>query len=294
MARCALSSADMHEQKPSRTALRVAIRRAEHQVFDRATVFEDPLAVSIIGPEAAAELEQAKSLPERTGSHVLRAFMAVRSRFAEDELARAVGQGVRQYVVLGAGLDTFAYRNPHTAAGLRVFELDHPATQAWKRERLQRAGIAIPPEAVLAPIDFERETIGQALDAAGFRSDDTAFFSWLGVVPYLTDAAFAATIAYVGARPATSRVVFDYALARSNLGVLERIAFDALARRVAAAGEPFQLFFTPEDLRDRLRAAGFGDVEDLGAAELNARYFVGRAHNLRLKTDLAHLVCAQV
>jgi len=116
----------MHEAKPSRTALRVAIRRASHQILDRPLVFADPLALRIIGSEQASKLETDR---DNTASRSLRAWMAVRSRYAEDQLTHAIREGVEQYVVLGAGLDTFAYRNPH--AGLRVFEVDHPATQQW-------------------------------------------------------------------------------------------------------------------------------------------------------------------
>ena len=134
----------MHNARPSRTAQRVAMRRAAHQVLDHPRVFEDPLAVAIAGGES-----ETLGAPEGQAmlshySRALRAFLAVRSRYAEDQLAAAVGRGVRQYVVLGAGLDTFAYRNPFQSAGLQVFEVDHPATQEWKRAQLRAAGIAIP------------------------------------------------------------------------------------------------------------------------------------------------------
>src|SRR6202161_3091310 len=146
----------MQEGKFSRTAQRVAIRRgalrrAAHQLLDQPRVLDDPLALLIIGADAA---EQLRSNPKehRAFSRAFRAFMAARSRYAEDELARAVALGVTQYVVLGAGLDTFAYRNPH--AGLHVFEVDHPATQAWKRVQLQTAEIPIPASLTFVPIDF--------------------------------------------------------------------------------------------------------------------------------------------
>src|ERR1700746_3832417 len=146
----------MQEETFSRTAQRVAIRRAAHQLLDQPRVLDDPLALRIIGSEAAEEL-RSNPKEHHAFSRAFRAFMAARSRYAEDELTRAVGQGVEQYVVLGAGLDTFAYRNPHV--GLRVFEVDHPDTQAWKYEQLQAAGIAIPPLLTFVPIDFERQTL---------------------------------------------------------------------------------------------------------------------------------------
>lgn len=153
----------MHENGASRTAIRVAARRAAHRILDRPPVFEDPLALAVVGAEAAAKAAS------ETSPASLRAFLAARSRFAEDELARAVERGVRQYVVLGAGLDTLAYRNPHAALGLRVFEVDHPATQEWKRGRLRAAGIEIPGETVFVAVDFERQSLAEALPSAGFR-----------------------------------------------------------------------------------------------------------------------------
>ena len=280
----------MHDAKPSRTAFRVAVRRAAHQILDRPLILDDPLALRIIGSEEASKLSA--STREDAASRGMRAFMAVRSRFAEDELANSVGSGTKQYVVLGAGLDTFACRNPH--ADLRVFEVDHPATQQWKREQLQAAGIAIPSQAVFVPIDFERETLGDALDRGGFRlQDHPAFFSWLGVVPYLSERAFEDTLNFIAAMPKPSGVVFDYGVARSALSWRERFVLDALAARVAAAGEPFQLFFEPEQLAAQLRQIGFNHVEDLGSDEINRRYFSGRADGLKLRGNLGRLVYAR-
>ena len=164
----------MIEARPSRTALLVAMRRAAHQIFDKPQVFEDPLALSVISPEAGAKLrdEQGK-FGSRIGRSI-RAFMATRSRLAEDELARAIARGARQYVILGAGLDTFAYRNPYSELGLRVFEVDHPATQAWKHKRLAAARIAIPPSLTYVPVDFEHQTLPEGLRQAGFDSTKAA------------------------------------------------------------------------------------------------------------------------
>lgn len=262
----------MREAKPSRTALRVAVRRAAHQVLDSPRVFDDPLALPIIGATTA----------EDPGSPALRAFLVARSRYAEDELCKAVDQGIRQYVVLGAGLDTFAYRNPWSE--LRVFEVDYPATQAWKRDQLRAAGIAIPPSLTFVPADFEHQTVREALASAGFRSDEKAFFSWLGVVPYLTREAFSETLRQVASMPTGSAVVFDYATSRA--------AVDALAARVAAAGEPFQLFFETQELSDLLGGMGFQHVEAVGPREINARYFAGRADGLSVR--LGHLMHARL
>lgn len=278
----------MHDAQPSRTALRVATRRAAHQILDRPLILDDPLALRIIGSEEASKLS---ATTEDAASRGMRAFMAVRSRFAEDQLANSIGSGITQYVVLGAGLDTFACRNPHT--GLRVFEIDHPATQQWKREQLQAAGIPIPSQAVFVPIDFEREMLGDALERSGFQVDQPAFFSWLGVVPYLSERAFDDTSRFIAAMPKPSGVVFDYGVARSALNWRERLVLDALAARVAAAGEPFRLFFEPEQLAAQLQRIGFDHIEDLGSAELNSRYFSGRADGLELKSNLGRLLYAR-
>ena len=281
------------EYKPSRTALGVAVRRAAHQLVDHPKVFDDPLALAIIGPEVAAKLTSSAS----RSAHALQAlgaFVVVRSRYAEDQLAKAVDSGVRQYVVLGAGLDTFAFRNTHAGVGLRVFEVDHPSTQMWKQQQLKTSGILIPPEAIFVPVNFEQQSLGDELRSAGFRSDESAFFAWLGVVPYLTENAFTATASYVAAMPPGSGLVFDYAVAKSVLNFLQRIALDALAWHVARAGEPFQLFFDPQELAAKLRALGFHHLEDLGIEEINARYFRDRSDNFRVRGGLGRLMGAWV
>jgi methyltransferase (TIGR00027 family) len=281
----------MQEGKFSRTAQRVAIRRAAHQLFDQPRVLEDPLALRIIGAEAAEAL-RSDPKENHTFSRAFRAFMAARSRYAEDELAGAFAHGVRQYVVLGAGLDTFAYRNPH--AGLRVFEVDHPATQAWKRAQLQAAGIAIPPALTFVPIDFERQTLVDGLGRAGFDLGLATFFSWLGVTPYLTRDPCMTTLSFIADMPVGSGVVFDFAVDRSLLNAGQRQALDALAERVARYGEPFQLFFDPTKLEDELKSLGFHRMEFLQGKEINARYFRDRDDGLLVRGGIGHLMGAWV
>jgi methyltransferase (TIGR00027 family) len=281
----------MQEGKFSRTAQRVAIRRAAHQLLDQPRVLDDPLALRIIGAEAAEEL-RSNPKEHHAFSRAFRAFMAARSRYAEDELARAVAHGVRQYVVLGAGLDTFAYRNPHP--GLRVFEVDHPATQAWKRGQLEAAGISIPPTLTFVPIDFERQTLADGLGGAGFDLGAGAFYSWLGVTPYLTREACTTTLSFVAKMPAGSGVVFDFAVDPALLNAGQREALDALSKRVAGYGEPFQLFFDPEKLQGELRGVGFHRTEFLQGKELNARYFKDRDDGLLVRGGLGHLMGAWV
>jgi methyltransferase (TIGR00027 family) len=281
----------MQEGTFSRTAHRVAIRRAAHQLLDQPRVLEDPLALRIIGSEAAETL-RSDPKEDHAFSRAFRAFMAARSRYAEDELARAVARGVTQYVVLGAGLDTFAYRNPYS--GLCVFEVDHPATQLWKRERLQAAGIAIPPSLTFVPIDFEQQTLANGLAQCGFNAGAAVFFSWLGVTPYLTREACMIALSFIAKRPVGSGVVFDFAIDRALLNPGQRMALDALSKRVAASGEPFQLFFDPGTLQDELKRLGFHCTELLQGKELNARYFKDRKDGLLVRGGLGHLMGAWV
>lgn len=273
----------MKENRPSATALRVAMRRAAHQILDDPKVFDDPLAVRILGAENLSALKSDPRWSAQTAfSYRLRAFLAARSRYAEDELHDAVKRGVSQLVVLGAGLDTFAYRHPYPEGVLHVFEVDHPATQEWKRELLQEAAIPVPRTLTFSPVDFETQTLEDGLRQTGFDVGKCAFFSWLGVTPYLTGSAVADTLRFVASLPPGSAIVFDYMISPSALDPVRRQAFDRLAHYVASAGEPFETFFDPALLEDNLRALGFGGIEDLGPEELNARYFQGRPDQLRI------------
>ncbi len=283
----------MRNDCPSATALGVAMGRAAHQIVDRPTVFDDPLALRIAGADA----DPARQLDPRWRARTpaasrLRAFLAARSRHAEDALHAAVARGARQYVLPGAGLDTFAYRNPYSAGTLRVFEADHPATQHWKRARLAEAGIAVPESVAFAPVDFENESLEDGLRRAGFDNGQITFFSWLGVTPYITRRAVDSTLRFVASLPAGTGIVFDYAVPPTSLDPGACAAFEGLARRVAAAGEPFRTFFEPCALAEILRAVGFGEIEDLGPEALNARYFLGRADGLRV-AGAAHIVNAR-
>ena len=272
----------MIASQPSRTAWRVALHRAAHQLLDRPPVLEDPLAVPILGAETAAGLLADPSRFE-TGrlSPYMRAFFAVRSRFAEDQLAAARASGLDQYVVLGAGLDTFAYRDPTPERPLRVWEVDFPATQAWKRERLAEAAIAEPPALTYVPIDFEHQTLPDVLAAAGFDARAGAVFSWLGVVPYLTRTAIMTTLAYVAsATTSGGGITFDFGIPPQRLPLLQRAVFAALAARVRAAGEPWQTFFDPEELARELLGLGFAAAQPFSPEMINARYFAGRADGL--------------
>jgi len=283
----------MEQNSPSRTALGAAMHRAVHQILDIPPIFEDPLALKIVGPEAEAELRSGTSEHLASTRKGLRALIAARSRLSEDTLAEAAAQGVRQYVLLGAGLDTFAYRAAGQIPGLAVFEVDHPATQGWKRERLANVGVEPPSHLAFAPVNFETETLREGLLRAGFDFAQPAVFAWLGVVPYLTREAIMATLTLIASLPRGTRVVFDYGEPPDARNPTLRAAHEALSARVAALGEPLRSFFIPGELERDLRALGFSQIEDFDAAALNARYFAGRSDDLGLRGN-GHLMRATV
>jgi methyltransferase (TIGR00027 family) len=265
------------------------MRRAAHQLYDAPPlVLDDPIAVPILGDEYLPEVHKTATKLHKPFSVALRAFLVARSRYAEDSLAHAVADGVTQYVLLGAGLDTFAHRNPYSH--LRIFEVDHPATQQWKRELLDANALLAPANLTYAPVDFEHETLPEQLLASGFNPHGPTFFAWLGVVPYLTLTAFRATLSFIATQPAGSGIVLDYGQPRSALPFFEQLAHDSLASRVELAGEPFQLFFTPPEIAAELTS--FHTIEDLGSPEINARYFANRTDNLKALGSAGRLLSA--
>jgi methyltransferase (TIGR00027 family) len=256
-------------EEPSRTAMGAAAHRAIHQLLEEGRVFNDPLAVSLLGWPPDELRKRADERPEDRG---LRFFIAARSELAEAKLAEVVAKrGVAQAVIIGAGLDTFAYRNPF-GDRLSVFEIDHPATQRWKRERLANAGIAAPRTVSFVPADLEKTDLVDALAEGRFDFAGRAFFLWLGTVPYLTARAIEQTLTTIGGLPAGAELVFDYAEPLSDDASPTAERFRALRDRVAAAGEPFVSFFHPADLQAALAAAGFEHIEDHTVRALAERY----------------------
>src|SRR5215813_9033554 len=196
-----------------------ASQRAAHQILDNPKILEDPLALRIIGAEAESRLRLNLAQFQEPAVRAKRAAMVVRNRYAEDELARAIQRGVRQYVILGAGLDTFAYRNPFPL--LRVFEVDYPATQAWKRSCLEKAAIHIPASVTFVSVDFDRQMMPDALRQSGFKSDEPTFISCIGVVRYLSrETLISVLTSIVSSMPTGSEVVFDCGPPPSLLQVL--------------------------------------------------------------------------
>ena len=278
----------MQAGQPSHTARGAAAYRAIHQTLERGIIFSDPFASRILDDETRARLDETAADPSL---RPMRLFIAARSRFSEDTLAACVARGMRQIVVLGAGLDTFSLRNPHAGQGVRVFEVDYPATQGWKRERLKQAGLAVPASLTFAPIDFERQSLADGLTAAGFDADRPAFFQWLGVVPYLTREAVSVTLDFIAGVP-ESEVVFDYAEPFENYPAERRANVMAVAARAASLGEPWLSLFDPVELAEMLRNNGFGLVEDLGLAELTDRFYGALKQDIRIGAG-PHVIRAQ-
>lgn len=275
--------------KASRTALGVALRRAVHQMYDaKPLVLNDPVAIPLLGNTYAKALADSQEDLGEESSRLMRAWLVARSRFAEDHLAAAVKAGVRQYVVLGAGLDTFGLRNPHS--GLEVYEVDHPSTQDWKRKLVESSEVILPASLHFVAVDFETQKLDEQLKAAGLDPNVPTLFALLGVVVYLSADAFGETLKYIAGFPAGSGVIFDYAVPRHMLPEEEIDARDELASRVESAGEPFRLFFSPEEIRKILDT--FESVEDVDDKELNRRYFSGRTDQLNLKGRSGHMVVA--
>jgi methyltransferase (TIGR00027 family) len=278
---CHLDANALQAGEPSRTAQGTALHRAAHQLLDSPRVFDDPLAVTILGPKRAKWLAPNLARFETHSSRAMRAFLVTRSRYAEDQLAQAHQQGTTQYVILGAGLDTFAYRSPYDTR-LRVFEVDHPATQAWKRAHLQESGIGLPRSLTFVPVNFEKDSLAARLREAGFIQDAPVFISWLGVTMYLTRDSVMQTLRFVAESCARgSEIVFDFSLPDKALGEAERALRTTRAERVAAIGEPWISYFDAEVLAGELAAMGFSEATSFGANEANERYFSGRTDTLR-------------
>jgi methyltransferase (TIGR00027 family) len=269
----------MNAGQPSRTAQRVAALRAAHQLLDSPRVLDDPFAIQLVSPEVRQKLERhPREIDRSPTSKPVRAIVVVRTRIAEDELAAS---GATQYVLLGAGLDTFAYRNPFPH--VQVFEVDQPDTQALKKQRLAAARIGLPINMTFAPCDFSRDRLEDALTAAGFDRAKPTVFAWLGVVMYLDRGDVIKTLRFIVSQAAPVSVVFDYAQPPESFSLLHRIFYRRVLDRLEHIGEPWKSFMTPESLRTDLIAMGFTSVEDLGGDEINSRYLAHRIDGLRAR-----------
>ncbi|MBV7454877.1 SAM-dependent methyltransferase [Acidovorax sp. sif1233] len=276
--------------RPSHTALLCGIARARHQLIEGGEIFADPLALDILGPAGAAQVRQAlegdgpQGLARDAGSfsQAMRGALAVRSRIAEDTLREAVAAGATQYVVLGAGLDTFALRGEWPRGLARVFEVDHPSTQAWKRGLAASAGLCMPPGAAYVPVDFERQDFMEQLAAQGLDAGQRTVFSWLGVTMYLAPSAVQATLARIGAGAAPGSVlVFDYVRRPGALQWGRKLALGLMARRFGRMGEPWRCFLRDAELRALLAGHGFEPAEFITPAMIRSTLLAHRPSTRR-------------
>jgi len=275
----------------SATAAGVAVARGAHRSYDQSPwVLDDPFALRLVGPRWT-EIQAANeaALPEvavRQG----RASIVARSRYAEDRL---ICGGYRQYVILGAGLDSFAWRRAELVGWLRLFEVDHPASQAWKRARLAELGLPVRDGHIFAAVDFEAGSLAEGLDRAGFDWSEPAFFSWLGVMVYLTAEAIEATLGCVSGCGSGSQIVVSYDAPDAFLDEAAREMVQAEARLAAEAGEPYTTRMSPAQAEALVEGAGLEVAGHLTAQALYDRYFAGRGDGLR-PSAAERLIAARV
>lgn len=276
---------------PSRTAMMTAVGRGYHREGPEPHVLDDWLAFDLAGNEGRAILENMRTNlgPDRAVS--FGRWVAVRSRFVEDMVEAAADDGIGQYVLLGAGLDSFAYRRNDMHARIQVFEVDHPDSQAWKRLRVGELGIELPPNLVFAPVNFETQTLRDGLSSSGFDFALPAIFSWIGVTMYLTREAIDSTLRVIAACAAGTRVVLTYDVPRHTLDQMGQLDFDQISGRAAAVGEPFVSLFEPHEIEELLQELGFQGVRHFGPDEAVRTYFSG--HDVRF-AGVQRLVAASI
>jgi methyltransferase (TIGR00027 family) len=281
----------MKAKQPSRTADAVAAVRAAHLLHDRPIVFEDPFAIDLtslpwrmVAKSRLLYWLVAKKI--LGGQRPVHAQILARSRYAEDQLQKAIAVGVTQYVLLGAGLDSFALRRRDLATIMRVYELDHPVSQMTKRKRLARLRVDVPENLEFVPVDFEKETLIDALARSSYMRERPAFFSWLGTTVYLTREAVMNTLGSLVTFAAPgSEIVLSYVIPLELVEPADRAVLDRVARFAARRGEPWITFFDPFTFPQEVSALGFEFVENLSPREQEARYFAGRADDLHTLSD---------
>lgn len=271
---------DEHDAAPDSTAVRVALWRALHvQVNPPPHVLEDEIGLRLVAPDEGWR-HRPDMNPHFTSR--FRASIVARARFIEDLVTQQAGRGIRQYVILGAGLDTFAQRRPEIASGLRIFEVDKPGAQAWKRQRLIALGYGVPDWLRLVPVDFEAgDGWLQRLSAAGFDANQPAAVVSTGVSMYLTRNAVAATLREIAALAPGSTLVMSFLLPPELAEPEERSGYEAAQKGARASGTPFISFFTPAEMLALARDAGFREARRISAADLTQRYFAGRQDGFR-------------
>lgn len=274
----------MESRGPSRTAVLTATLRAAHYLFDGAPkILTDPFARDFAGFASDEEVRKALDALALRDLSRLRTAFAVRSRYAEDELSVAIQRGISQYIILGAGLDSFAYRRQDLMRAIHVYEVDHPATQSWKRARLRELGIKSPPTLRHVPIDFEQATLISGLAAGGVNRNAKAFFSWLGVTQYLPRDVVLNTLREIASATAPgTELVVQFIVPAATLSPEEGNLVTAAAAAAASMGEPWLSFFDPEDLETNMTEIGFEQIVHFGSEEATERYLIDRSDGLRL------------
>jgi methyltransferase (TIGR00027 family) len=296
----------MQAGRASETAISSAAMRAAHPLLDQAPwIFVDEMAMTLSGLKDQAALRdwlvsQEELITELAGPAVAKTFMrtgrlccSFRARFAEDVLAEAMQRGVSQYVLLGAGYDSFAYCRHDPASGLRVYEVDHPATQQDKIARLRQMGASIPASTTFVAVDFTQDVLLDALCKHGFERDQPAVFCWLGVTWYLSDETIDRVLRDVASAAPGSQLVLDYILSERLLDDEQRQLLKALERLASSFGEPGENCFDPSRMAAHLKAHNFSSLLDIGAAEGNARYVGTRSDGL-LIPEFLHVTTARV
>lgn len=268
---------------PDTTAVRVALWRALHVQIDHAPhVLTDEIGLKLVAPPENWR-ERPDMHPQGTSGY--RASIVARARLIEDELIGQVAQGLKQYVILGAGLDTLAQRRPDIAARLKIFEIDKPATQAWKKKRLIELGYGAPDYLKFVPVDFETgESWWEKLKQSGFDVNQPTFVASTGVSMYLTRDANIATLRQLSKLAPGSKLAMTFLLPLELIDAAERAQHQMVYERARAAGTPFISFFKPEDILALAREAGFSQAEQISTADLTERYFTGRTDGLRPAT----------
>ena len=272
----------MDPAKASATAAGVAVARGAHRSCDQPPwVLDDPFALQLAGPRWAEIQSASEAAFPETALRQSRASVVARSRYAEDRL---VSGGYRQYVILGAGLDSFAWRRADLIGWLRLFEVDHPASQAWKLDRIAELDLPVRDGHVFAPVDFETTPLCDGLTRAGLDWSQPAFFSWLGVIIYLTPEAITATLNTVSGSGTGSEIVLSYDAPDAFLDDTAREMVKIEARQVAATGEPYTTRMSPAQAETLIESAGLEVVEHLAPQALYDRYFAERSDGLRPST----------
>lgn len=267
---------------PSPSAFRVATARALHQLLDTPLVFEDPFALGCLGPGMAATLMQDPDKYNDVSARSLRAGIIVRSRFAEDRVLKAISLGCCQYVVIGAGLDTWSLRNAQSLPAVSVFELDQPAMQTWKQRMYTANGWASPAQLHWVSSDLREVNINDALRQGGVNLSEPVAVSILGVLVYLRPDAVEYTIQALRCLPIGSVVTLDYRLDKQYLSPIEQVMMQFTEHAMAAGGEPWYSSSRPEKMQALLERAGFDIEEDLDHQELNQRYLSRRRDGLQM------------